>query len=133
MTNFRKLTTATAALTLGTLMSTTAFADNHSMKCSDYNALSADDQMAHAQEWRAGREAARDEARGDDGADVTATENASDDVEVDGGREEARDEAMGSDEDVVAMMSEFCTTDDSQMTGDFRHPSEDPAAIPAQE
>ncbi len=128
MTNFKKLSTAAAALALGTVMSTTAFAADD-MMCSDFNAMSPDDQMAAARDWSAGREGLRDEARGDDPEVAAADENVSDNVEVEGGREEQRDMAMGSDEEsdeeVVKMMADYCAGGDDLNLKDMRHPTED--------
>ncbi len=126
MTNFRKLTAATAALTLGTLMSTAAIADSHNMKCSDYNAMGADDQMKAAQGWKSGREGLREEAMG--GNVESGTANVADDVDTPGGREEAREMAMGSDDEIVAMMAEYCKGGDDLMTDEMRHPTDGTSA-----
>lgn len=123
MTNLGKLSTAASALALGMMMSTTAFAQD--MTCKDYNAMTPEDQLAAAQDWNAGREGLRDEARGDDPAVEVTDENVSDDLDVDGGREELRETARGSDEEVVQMMADYCAGGDDLNLKDMRHPTQD--------
>ncbi|MFX0544756.1 hypothetical protein ACEWPL_004340 [Roseovarius sp. S1116L3] len=127
MTNFRKLSTAAAALALTTAMSTGAFAashGDHDMTCGEYNAMSADDQLSARSEM--GREGARDAATGEDSTEAgVATEQANDDgtQNDDAGREGARDEAMGDDEAYAASIVEHCKGGDDLMVKDAMHPT----------
>ncbi|MEI4261258.1 hypothetical protein [Roseovarius sp. D0-M9] len=120
MTNFRKLSTAAAALTLGTFMSTGAFA----MTCGEFNEMDSYDQLGAISEM--GREGARDQAMGEDATEAgVATEQADGDdtMNDDAGREGARQDARGAD----VMMSEVmqrCMEDGELMVEDAMHPSE---------
>jgi hypothetical protein len=121
MTNFRTLSTAAAALTLGTLMSTAAFAE---MTCGDYNAMSADDQSSALAEM--GQEGARDAASGEDateagvGTEQSATTEGT--VTDDMGKE-ARNEAARGDDEMAAAVMEHCMGGDDLMVKDAMHPT----------
>jgi len=129
MTNFRKLTTAAAALTLGTVMSTAAFAD---MSCADYNAMSADDQTAARADM--GREGLRDKASGEDMTEegVGTEQTISDTAAITGSGKDARDaeargandaDAHGGDEDYATAIVEHCKGGDDLRIKDVRHPT----------
>ena len=125
MTNFRNLTAAAAALPLGTVMSTAAFAD---MTCGDFNAMDADSQVKIATEMQGpygGREEARDHATGEDGVGVgvemSANVKADSEVGKDGRDTKARD-------DMHAAIVEHCKGGGDLMLKDRRHPSEDATA-----
>jgi hypothetical protein len=128
MTNFRKLSTAAAALTLGTVLSTGAYAD---MNCGDFNAMDADGQKAAMMEMQGpdgGREEARDEATGEDATEEgVGTEQADSNVEAndDSGQEGQQDMARGDDEEYMSAMVEHCKGGDDLMMKDARHPSEE--------
>ncbi|SEK55842.1 hypothetical protein SAMN05421666_0988 [Roseovarius nanhaiticus] len=120
MTNFRKLTTAAAALTVGTLMSTGAMA----MTCGEYNAMAAEDQLSARAEM--GREGARDMATGEDSTEAgVATEQANDDgtKNDDAGKEGRDDMARGDDEAYAASIVEHCKGGDDLMVKDAMHPT----------
>ena len=121
MTNFRKLTTAAAALTVGTLMSTGAMAMT---TCGEYNAMSADDQLSARAEM--GREGARDEAMGEDATEAgVATEQANADgtMNDDAGKEGRDEMARGDDEAYAASIVEHCKGGDDLMVKDAMHPT----------
>ncbi|MFD0858651.1 hypothetical protein [Roseovarius aquimarinus] len=125
MTNFTKLTAA-AAVTLGTALSTGAYADDHGdMTCGEYNAMSADDQLSARAEM--GREGQRDAGMGEDATEAeVGTEQANDDgtQNDDAGREGQRDEAMGDDDAAYAeAIVEHCKGGDDLMIKDVRHPT----------
>lgn len=124
MTNIHKLSTAAAALTLGTMMSTGAMADDHGMTCGEYNAMTADEQLAARSEI--GREGQRDAAMGEDATEAeVGTEQANDDgtMNDDAGREGQRDEARGDDEAYAAAIVEHCMGGDELMVEDVQHPT----------
>ncbi len=120
MTNFRKLSTAAAALTLGTFMSTGAFA----MTCGEFNEMDAYDQLGALSEM--GREGARDLATGEDATEGgIGTEQADADGTMndnEGGREAARQDARGADV-MVSEVMQRCQEDDDLMIKDVMHPS----------
>lgn len=127
MTQFHKIKTAAAILGTTALMSTGALAMSHSdATCGDFNAMSADDQMAMAMEMQGpegGREEAREDAIETDGdAANDAVSTSGDAIDTDGGREEAREEMRG--DDMVTAMTEHCKGGDDLMIKDMRHPSE---------
>lgn len=129
MTNFRKLSTAAAALTLGTVLSTGAYAD---MTCGDFNAMDADGQKSAMMEMQGpdgGREQARDEATGEDGteegANVEMSELENTEMNNDAGQEGQHDMARGDDEAYMNSMIEHCKGGDDLMMKDARHPSEE--------
>ncbi|MCZ4353978.1 HdeA/HdeB family chaperone [Roseovarius aestuarii] len=127
MTQFRKITTATAILGVCALLSTGAFATTHNdMTCGEFNALDADGQktaVMHMQGPNGGREAARDDASGtgDDTANDMAS-SSSEGVAATSGQEAAHDAARG--DDMVASMVDHCKGGDDLMIKDVRHPSE---------
>lgn len=129
MTHFRELTTAAAALTLGTLMSTTAFAADDDMTCGDFNALDSDAQMEVAmnQGPMAGREEMQEKARGEDGMNEGAEMESSSNEDLDAvegaGREGQQEMGRGGDE-MVAAMIEHCKGGDDLMVSDAPLPEE---------
>ena len=132
MTNFTKLSTAAAALTLGTMLSTGAFAAHHEMTCGEFNAMDADGQSAAMMEMQGpdgGREQARDEATGEDGteegANVEMSESENTEMNDDAGQEGQQDMARGDDEEYMSAMIEHCKGGDDLMMKDVRHPSEE--------
>jgi hypothetical protein len=119
MTNFRKLSTAAAALTLGTLMSTGAFA----MTCGEFNAMDPDDQMSALAEM--GREGARDAATGEGATEAgVGTEQANDDgtMNDDAGKEGRDKMGRGADE-MMTVVVEHCKGGDELSVTDVMHPS----------
>jgi hypothetical protein len=123
MTNLRKLSTATAALALSTVMSTAAFAADNDMNCGDFNAMTPDDQLSALSEM--GREGARDSATGEDATEAgVATEQANDDgtMNDDAGKEGRDDMARGDDEMMEAVV-EHCKGGDDLMIKDVAHPT----------
>lgn len=129
MTHFRELTTAAAALTLGTLMSTTAFAADDDMTCGDFNALDSEAQMEVAmnQGPDGGRDEAQKEARGDDGMNEGAEMESSSNEDLDAvegaGREGQQEMARGGDK-MVAAMVEHCKGGADLMVSDTPLPEE---------
>lgn len=123
MTNFRKLTTATAILSASALMSGAAFADSHNMTCGDFNALDSDAQMEVAmnQGPDGGIDQRNEEARGEDGsdegADIVSSTSADIEANDDAGQEGQRTMARGGDE-VMAAMVEHCKGGDDLMVMD---------------
>ncbi len=122
MTNFCTLSTAAAALTLGTFMSTAAFAD---MTCGDYNAMSADDQLSARAVM--GQEGARDIASGEDateagvGTEQAATTEGT--VTDDSGKDARNEAARGDDDEMAAAVMEHCMGGDDLMVKDAMHPT----------
>lgn len=132
MTTFRNLTTAAAALSLGTIISTAAFADR---TCGDFNAMDADNQMKIATEMQGphgGREEARDHATGEDGTEEGVGVEMSTNVEVEsvGGKDNRDAKARGDDMHAAmhASIVKHCKGGDDLMLKDARHPSEDATA-----
>ncbi len=128
MINFRKLTAATAALSVSALMSTAAFADDQDMTCAEFNALDADGQMEAVMKQGpdGGREQARDEARGEDSTEegVGVEMSTSDNVEANSEYGQEGQHKMARGDDMVASVMEHCKGGDDLRIKDVRHPSE---------
>lgn len=123
MTNFRKLTTGAAILSVTALMSTSAFAMDDDMTCGDFMELDEDAQMEMAMKVGpdGGREEAHDTATGEDATEegVGVEMSTSADVEAndDAGQEGQRTEARG--DDVMASMIEYCEDGPELMLSDM--------------
>jgi len=129
ITNFSKLSTAAAALTLTAVMSTGAVAAHHDMTCGEYNAMSPGDQMSALSEM--GRAGAREKMTGADSIEEgVGTEQADSDgtMNDDTGKEGQHDMARGDDDAYSAAVVEHCMGGDDLMLKDVRHPSEDATA-----
>lgn len=124
-----RFTTAAAVLGLSTAFAQPVLADKHGahadMTCADFIAMNEEDRgMAYDALAEAGRDGAREEARGDDGGSdgMSMAESDTDAQDVDGGREEAREEARG--EDMVAVMT-ACEADPNMKVSDvMMHPTD---------
>ncbi|HEY9037603.1 MAG TPA: hypothetical protein VIN05_01480 [Roseovarius sp.] len=122
MTNFRKLTTATAALGVSALMSTAAFAEASDMTCGDFMKLDADGQKeAVMQIPNAGPEAEREA----EAAAVDSEQTADSGVDpLDSGKDAQQREGRGADE-MIAAAVEYCAGGDDLRVADTPSPAQD--------
>ncbi len=124
MTHFRKLTAATAILSVSTLMSTAAFAETGDMTCGDFNAMDADGQMEAAMTF--GQEAQEEAGRGADAVDEGVGTEMSDSTtaaeEATSGKQGQQN--MGRGTDMMAAMVEHCKGGDDLMVRDTPSPAQ---------
>ena len=124
-----RFTTAAAILGMTTAFAQPVLAESQSVDhaditCEAFMAMNENDRNMAMDSLLAGRDEAREEARGDDGGstDTDMSANTTSDQSVDGGREKAREEARGDD---MARVMKDCETDASMKVMDvMMHPSD---------